>query len=178
MRIYGWGLLSVMLSAFLLACGGGSSGGDGTDGDGTAGDEDFDEDGFDDAGDTVTASAVELIGINPPETPWSDMSHEEREFDMIGRFHPIYRELFQQHDAERWAEFGCENCHGPNGSETNFAMPSDHLPPVPAPGSESYNRARGVLTDMYTFMEEQVTANMTTMLGQEVTCQSCHPSAG
>lgn len=176
MRHWGWAVLCVLLAA----CGGGDGSGDGAGGDDTAGGEDgWDDDGWDDEepGDTVTASAVETIGINPPEQAWGEMSHEEKEFDMIGRFHPIYRELFQQQDAERWAEFGCETCHGPDMQERNFEMPATHLPPIPEPGSERYTRARGVLTDMYEFME-QTTENMGTMLGDEdFTCYGCHPQA-
>ncbi|MGE0788595.1 MAG: hypothetical protein AB7S26_23190 [Sandaracinaceae bacterium] len=172
MKRTGW----LMVSLALVACGGGGGGSEGGGGDDTAGDEDTDMDA--EAGDTVHASAIELIGFNPPEQPWEDMSHEEREFDMIGRFHPIFREVFQNKDAERWAEFGCETCHGPDMRERNFAMPSTHLPPIPAPGSERYNRARGVLTDMYSFMETEVTAHMGTMLGMpDFTCQGCHPTA-
>ena len=167
----------IVLALLLAACGGGSGSEEGTDGDGTAGGEDeVDMDAP--PGDTVTASAIELIGFNPPEQPWEQMSHEEREFDMIGRFHPVFREVFSNHDAERWSEFGCENCHGPDMRERNYAMPATHLPPIPEPGSERYNRTRGVLTDMYVFMEEQVTTNVGTMLGREdFTCAGCHPTA-
>lgn len=187
MRTHGWMVLSVLIGLLLAACGGSdggaddvgdedTAGGDTAGGEDDMGDEDMDMDA--EPGDTVQASALELIGINPPEQPWEEMSHEEKEFDMIGRFHPIYRELFQQQDAERWADFGCETCHGPDMRERNFDMPATHLPPIPEPGSERYTRARGVLTDMYTFMEEQVTANMQTMLGaEEFTCNSCHPTA-
>lgn len=177
MRHWGW----VFLCAFLAACGGGDGSGDGDGNADTAGGEDdgWEDDGWDEdaVGDEVTASAVETIGINPPDQPWEQMSHEEKEFDMIGRFHPVYRELFQNQDAERWAEFGCETCHGPDMQERNFEMPATHLPPIPEPGSERYNRARGVLTAMYEFME-QTTENMGTMLGEDdFTCYGCHPQA-
>ena len=169
-----WALL---LSLLLAACGGSS---DASDDDGslddTAGDED---DGMDEGpGDTVHASAIELIGINPPEVPWSEMSHEDREMDMVSRFHPIFREIFSNHDAEEHAEFGCGDCHGEDMSERHFEMPSPHRPPVPAPGSPEYAAERAEHAEDYAFMEEHVLPPMQTMLGMgdTFTCNGCHPA--
>ncbi|MCB9597618.1 MAG: hypothetical protein H6719_33175 [Sandaracinaceae bacterium] len=167
-----------LLSLLLAACGGSSDGtGDGT-GDDTSGDEDFDSDTDGEAGDTVHASAIELIGINPPEVPWSEMSHDDREMDMVSRFHPIFREIFSTHDAEEYGEFGCGDCHGEDMSDRNFEMPNPHLPPVPAAGSAEYTAERAEHAADYAFMEEHVLPPMQTMLGmgETFTCNGCHPA--
>lgn len=175
-----WVLLAALTLAF--GCGGGEDGGDDTTdtGDDTAGGEDLGDDGTDaEPGDEVHASAIELIGINPPEVPWSEMSHEDREMDMVGRFHPIFREIFMAHDAEEFAEFGCESCHGPDGSERDFEMPATHLPPVPAAGTDAYAEEAEEHGAMWTFMEDEVMPPMQTMLGmgETFTCNGCHPTA-
>ena len=159
----------ILLCLLLAACGGSSSGGGGDD---TAGGE------GDGPGDTVHASAIELIGINPPEVPWSEMSHEDREMDMVARFHPIFRELFQRHDATEHAEFGCGDCHGEDMSERNFAMPSRHLPAVPPHGTPAYERERAEHPRDFAWMEQDILPAMQTMLGmgETFTCNGCHPA--
>lgn len=124
-------------------------------------------------------SARELLGINPPEQPWSTMSHQDREMDMIGRFLPIMTEIFQEHDAGQFASFGCESCHGTDMRERSFEMPSTQLPPVPVAGTPAYQQMAQANPDVTRFMEEEVTPTMQTLLGMGATftCNGCHPSA-
>lgn len=163
----------------LAGCGGGAT--DGDDPNATAGgeeDDDFDDDFDAEPGDTVQASARELIGINPPATPWSEMGHEDREMDMIGRFHPIFMEMFRAHDAEEHADFGCETCHGADMRERNFEMPNPSLPSIGAPGTPRFAVLQESYPDMMRFMSEEVTPSMQTMLGmgETFTCNGCHPA--
>ena len=168
----------LVLALVLLASCGPSGDGDGSSSDDTAGGEDEFDDTEAAPGDTVHASARELIGINPPDTPWSQMDHEARENDMIGRFHPIFREFFVEHDAEEFADFGCADCHGEDASERDFEMPNPHLPPVPPPDTEAYTALHAEHPDMMEFMEAEVTPSMQTMLGMGATftCNGCHPT--
>lgn len=128
-------------------------------------------------GETHRASARELIGIHPPEVPWSTMSHEDKEMDMVGRFLPIFSEIFREHDAEEYASFGCESCHGTDMRERNFEMPSPQLPPIPLAGTPGYAQLQQSEGEMMRFMEEQVNPPMQTMLGMGATftCNGCHP---
>lgn len=161
---------ALFLSMLLAACGGGGAPAD------DASDEDSSTSG-DETQSSHRQSARELLGINPPAVPWSEMSHGDREMDMIGRFHPIYREIFQEHDAERYAEFGCETCHGSDMREREFEMPSSDLPPIPLAGSSQYEMASSAMPEIYEFMEHEVTEPMGTMLGVggTFTCNGCHP---
>jgi hypothetical protein len=162
MKTLGW--ISLVLS--LCACGGGGGGGAGGGGESGGGESGGHQ------------SARELIGIAGPEKPWSEMSHEEREMDMVGRFLPIMSEFFQEHDGEEFASFGCESCHGTDMSERHFEMPSPQLPPVPLPGTPQYEEMREHEPEMTRFMEEDVTPAMQTMLGMGATftCNGCHPT--
>ena len=169
---YGWLAFSVLA---LLACGGPTTTDDGDDGDDLgAGGEDVEP------GDSTEghASARELIGINPPEQPWSEMSHEDKEMDMVARFHPIFREIFTEFDAEEFGDVGCETCHGDDMRERDFAMPSAHLPPVPMAGTPEYAEMTAAHPRDTQFMEEVVTPTMQTMLGMGATftCNGCHPA--
>jgi hypothetical protein len=105
------------------------------------------------------------------------MSYEDREMDMVGRFLPIMAEIFRENDAEHYANFGCESCHGNDMRERNFAMPSTHLSPVPLPGTPAYQRMASEHPDETRFMEEVVMPAMQTMLGMGATftCNGCHP---
>lgn len=97
--------------------------------------------------------------------------------DMIGRFNPIFTEIFQEYDAEQYANFSCESCHGAEMREREFAMPPPDLPPVPLPGTPAYQQMAAEHPEDTRFMEEVVTPTMQTMLGMGATftCNGCHP---
>lgn len=160
----------------LVACGGpgGGSAADDDLGWDTAGDE------WDVTGDEVTSSAVDLIGINPPEKPWGEMTHEEREWDMIGRFLPVMRELFADHDAERWAQIECETCHGDDMEARHYALPSANMIPIPMLNTPAYEAAKNADLEVTVYMEDTIVPAMRTMLGfgEEASCSTCHPVPG
>lgn len=122
-------------------------------------------------------SARALLGINPPEQPWSEMSYADREMDMVGRFLPIFAEVFQEYDPERYATFSCESCHGNDMRERQFVVPTADLPPVPLPNTPAYQQMAAEHPEDMRFMEEIVTPTMQTMLGMGATftCNGCHP---
>lgn len=163
--------VGLILSFAFLALGcGPAAAPDGDEGAGTAG-------GEEEPVRHTRASARELLGINPPEQPWSEMSHADREMDMIGRFNPIFTEIFQEHSSVQYAAFSCESCHGSNMRERNFEMPSTELRPVPLPGTPAYEQMAREHPEDTRFMEEVVTPTMQTMLGMGATftCNGCHP---
>lgn len=184
--------LSLALVLALAACG--SSSGSGTTGDGTdetgggerAGETDgFDMEGFEEEEATVehgSASARELIGVSPPPEPWADMTREEREYYMVAAVLPIAAEDFRTYDASRYANITCATCHGDDGQERGYEMPSNYLPRLPAPGSPEWT----AMTERpaYRFMAEVVTPTVATQLGMPAYdpatgtgfgCFSCHP---
>lgn len=177
-------LLGTLALMLLLALGCGTSGESTDQSDHTSGgsDDDWDDDDWGDDEVPVVQSnhgAIEQFGINPPDKPWAEMTHEEREWDMIGRILPIMKEVFGEHDAERFAPatYGCATCHGEDGPEREYAMPPTASYPVPPAGTPAYENMQRIFGPMVAFMEERVTPTMGTLVGnEEYTCHNCHPS--
>ena len=125
--------------------------------------------------------AADALGVTGPDKPWEEMTHEEQEWYMIGKVLPIMKDLFSAHDGERWApsDYGCQTCHGDNAAEVEYAMPAGNQYRVPEPGTPAWQNMERIFPDMVTFMAEEVTPTMGTLLGIEnYTCHHCHPSAG
>ncbi|MEZ4335365.1 MAG: hypothetical protein R3B82_01955 [Sandaracinaceae bacterium] len=59
---------------------------------------------------------------------WADMDQEQRAAFMSEVVVPEMRPLFQEVDAERYAEFGCRTCHGENARDVSFEMPNGVAP--------------------------------------------------
>lgn len=124
-------------------------------------------------------SAIEALGITPPERPWAEMNHQDREMYMVGKVLPIMNELFQRQNPTRYPGAGitCETCHGPDGEAHGFVMPSGHLMPLPPYGSPASNALAQSMPDSIRFMRETVTPTMGTLLGIDgYRCSHCHTS--
>ena len=128
-------------------------------------------------------SAIELLGISAPDKPWADMSYEEREWYMVGKVHPIMREVFTNFN-ERYAKFECAPCHGEDGMQKKYKMPSDHLSPIPDFDSEDFQAM--AQSKMVTFMRDEVTPTTAKLLGltpydpstgEGFSCYDCHLEA-
>lgn len=138
-------------------------------------DDDWGDDEPETAGTEYTGSAIEQLGISGPETPWADMSAEDREFYMIGKVLPIMHEIFARHDAEEYDGFSCESCHGSTMREVNYAMPASSLYRLPEPGSSGWRAMEATQGEAVRFMRDEVTPTMGTLLGiEDYTCFHCH----
>lgn len=172
----------MFFTVLTVACSGSGASEGGSVTDGTAADRAEDQTA---GGETETSETGrdELAMIRslivPPETPWSEMSREDRGTEMVMRFEPVFRVLFQANDADENAHFGCASCHGEDMEEREYEMPSAHLPPVPAAGSDAYRQMAEAHPNTTRFMEEEVMPAMQTMLGvgAAFTCHGCHPMA-
>ncbi|NLE49131.1 MAG: hypothetical protein GX614_12080 [Sandaracinaceae bacterium] len=126
----------------------------------------------------VHGGAIEELGITPPDTPWEEMSAFERELYMVGKVNPVMAELFQNANAERYANFSCETCHGESMREVDFKMPAKDLFPLPDPESPAWAQLETSFPEVMRFMKEEVTPSMGTLLGIErYSCMHCHPGA-
>lgn len=126
----------------------------------------------------VHSGAIAELGMTPPETPWDEMSAFERELYMAGKVTPVMAELFQSANAERYAEFSCETCHGESMREAEFKMPSAELFPLPAPDSRAWAQLEANFPEIMSFMKDEVTPAMGALLGADrYTCMHCHPGA-
>ncbi|MFT3927551.1 MAG: hypothetical protein QM778_33775 [Myxococcales bacterium] len=131
--------------------------------------------------------AIALLGgISGPEKAWDTMSHDEKEWYMVGKVHPIMRQVFQTFDQARYEgdKFECAPCHEPNFEVTKYKMPNPKLSPVPAFGSADWKAMENAR--IVKFMQQRVTPVMAQLLGHDpndasqgdaVTCYACHPKS-
>ena len=128
--------------------------------------------------------AIKNLGITGPDKPWASMSYDDKEWYMVGKVHPVMREVFQSLDHEKYAgeKFECAPCHGDNAAERKYKMPSDHLSPVPAAGSEDWKAMQNAR--VVKFMVQRVTPSMAALIGEKsgepgageaFSCWGCHP---
>ncbi len=123
-------------------------------------------------------SAIEMLGLTPPDPPWAEMDAFEREMYMVGKVLPIMQEVFRAHDPERYAELACETCHGEDMREVQFRMPSPRMYRIPREGTPAYQSMLDTFGPTVRFMQTEVTPKMAAIMGQpELSCASCHPTA-
>ena len=179
----GWFVIACALGGLGVGCGGGSqtdngSGGQQASGGGeVAGETDgFDMEGFDHTDDPQvdhgSQSARQLLGVNPPPTPFDAMSHDDQVYWMVSNVLPIAAEDFRGYDAERFGTTTCALCHGDNAEAVNYEMPSAQLPRLPAPGSPQWTQMQN--GPAWAFMNDVVTPTMATLIGEERYSQQ-HP---
>jgi hypothetical protein len=63
-----------------------------------------------------------------PDVPFDQLDHDQQHQFMKEVVVPTMQPLFQQHDAKKFAEFGCKTCHGPGVEKHEFDMPNAELP--------------------------------------------------
>jgi hypothetical protein len=131
--------------------------------------------------------AIKLLGISPPDDkPWDSMSYEEKEWYMVGKVHPVMRQVFQTFNAKKYEgeKFECTPCHGENPEQRKYKMPSSHLSPVPAFGSKDWKAMEN--SRVFKFMAQRVTPSMAKLIGHDDwdpetgdqhSCWGCHPKA-
>lgn len=89
----------------------------------------------------------------PAEPTWAEMDFEERREYMVEVVAPTMREIFQERDAQRWADFSCFTCHGADAADRNYAMPNQ-LSALPLEGTLDY--AESLDPEMNEFMLDEV----------------------
>lgn len=130
---------------------------------------------------------IKLLGLTgPDDKPWNDMNYEEKEWYMVGKVHPVMRQVFQTFNASKYEgeKFECTPCHGEEPEKRKYKMPSDHLSPVPAFGSDDWKAMEN--SRIFKFMTKRVTPAMGQLIGEKAwdhetgegySCWGCHPHA-
>jgi hypothetical protein len=99
---------------------------------------------------------------------------------------PAMTALFQAYDPERYANVTCATCHGENARRVHFHMPTSSLAPLPAFGTEGWERMAAEHPRMMAFMAERMVPAMAQLLGQSpfdpqtgrgFGCMNCHTRA-
>lgn len=113
---------------------------------------------------------------------WAAMGFLERQKYMQTTVEPTMRKLYQAFDAKRYANFGCNTCHGKNQAAVGSKMPNTltGLNPAKMPDPASSNAYEAKFAK---FMNQQVLPEMLKLLnvkpfdpgtGKGFGCFSCH----
>lgn len=78
---------------------------------------------------TTTTPAPEEKQVTLPEgVPFDQLDQDQRVEFMKQKVVPAMKPIFQNHDATKYAEFGCKTCHGEQAMQGHFDMPNSDLP--------------------------------------------------
>jgi hypothetical protein len=69
--------------------------------------------------------------VGPPEVAWKDMTFEQKKAYMKVAVTPKMKPIFQAFDAKEFKNFTCVTCHGQDGADRKFKMPSNGIHPLP-----------------------------------------------
>lgn len=109
---------------------------------------------------------------------WSELDESARMEHMAAVVMPRMQAIFQGHDPDRFADFGCATCHGSGASSGDFAMPNKELPRLDA--SNLYKKHRKESPKLVKLMWKEVEPAMGEALAETygfdgyVSCELCH----
>ncbi|CAN5921694.1 hypothetical protein BH11MYX3_BH11MYX3_17440 [soil metagenome] len=75
-----------------------------------------------------------------PDVAFESLDHDQRIQFMKEFVVPTMAPLFKNHDAAKYAEFGCITCHGAGAKEGKFDMPNDKLPKLFGPSMSKFEK--------------------------------------
>lgn len=130
------------------------------------------------------AAAEEDTEPGAPGVAWADKTFDQKKTWMGIEVFPKMKASFQAHDSATYKKFTCDTCHGDDGKENGYKMPSDSIYPLnpkdPITGAMEYDEK------VTKFMMDEVVPGMVGMLeGVEgyspdnptgFGCMACHPS--
>ena len=155
-----WTLLALLGLTFALGCP-------------TTGDDD------DAANDDDAAGLCD--GYEEPDEDFADLSDAEKRAFMECMVVPTMEPLFQDFDADAYADFGCATCHGEDREDVDHEMPNglEELPISGFPFSNSSDPEEAAYGE---FMEDTVVSEMAALLGRSRNvndpnyfgCYDCH----
>ena len=110
---------------------------------------------------------------------WAEMTEGQKTSFMANEVTPAMAAIFKAYDAEKYADFSCETCHGAYAEGSGYEMPSpsNGLAKPPPPVTAGPNAE---------FMYNEVLPKMAELLDTEVndgsndgfSCYGCHGSEG
>jgi hypothetical protein len=80
---------------------------------------------------SVNLRAVAAKVAGPPELAWKDMDFKQKRAYMKAAVLPTMKPIFQDFDGKVFAKFACETCHGKDGADRKYKMPSNDIKPLP-----------------------------------------------
>jgi len=152
--------LGILCGGLVLSCGGSKP--EAADPSSAEGETSTDSAAVESSGDAAGGAETKLA--------WADMDREQRLEFMGVEVMPKMKTMFQEFDAESYAEFKCQTCHGEDMEQVDYKMPNGlfALPKDdPVAAGKDYDEK---VTD---FMLK-VSPAMKELLGTQVTCNTCH----
>jgi len=123
--------------------------------------------------------APKAASVGAPNVPWSEKRLDERRAFMATHVEPRMRAAFQKFNANAYASFGCETCHGADMEAVDYQMPNSLYP---LPKDDTITEAKDYDEETTEFMMSQVVPQFATLLSKKagveggVTCFTCHPT--
>jgi len=69
--------------------------------------------------------------LGPPEVAWKEMTFAQKKAYMKAAVTPTMKPIFQAFDGKKFKTFSCATCHGRDGADRKFKMPSNGIHPLP-----------------------------------------------
>ncbi|MDB4980397.1 MAG: hypothetical protein JWM82_1149 [Myxococcales bacterium] len=108
--------------------------------------------------------------VGPPDVAWKDMSFKDQKAYMKTAVVPKMKPIFQEFDAKKFAKFTCQTCHGEDGPDRKYKMPSNdiHALPNTKEGFEAMMKKEPTWPKWTEFMAKKVEPAMGTLLNMPV----------
>ena len=125
--------------------------------------------------------------VGPPQVAWKDMTFDQKKAYMKEAVTPTMKPIFQAFDKKKFKTVNCQTCHGEDGADRKFKMPSNDIHPLPntKEGFEAKLKAEPTWPKWTEFMAQKVEPAMGKLLDVPVfdpkkpvegafSCGKCH----
>ena len=80
---------------------------------------------------TAGVRLAEAKVAGPPEVAWKDMTFAQKKAYMKAAVMPTMKPILQAFDAKKFKTVNCQTCHGDDGPDRKYKMPSNGIHPLP-----------------------------------------------
>lgn len=125
--------------------------------------------------------------VGPPQVAWKDLTYDQKKAYMKTAVVPVMKPIFKAFDAKKFATVNCATCHGNDGTDRKYKMPSNDIHPLPnsKEGFEAKLKTEPTWPRWTEFMSQKVEPAMGKLLGMPVfdpkkpvegalSCNNCH----
>ncbi|HEX2658576.1 MAG TPA: hypothetical protein VHU40_09895 [Polyangia bacterium] len=81
----------------------------------------------------VLTTATSSVHADTPPRPvaWKEMNFKQKKDYMKKSVMPMMKPIFQKFDEKKFKTFECATCHGADGTDRKYKMPSNDIAPLP-----------------------------------------------
>jgi mono/diheme cytochrome c family protein len=115
----------------------------------------------------------------PPDVAWKDMTFAQKKAYMKTAVVPAMKPVFQAFDAKQFKTFNCATCHGKDGADRKFKMPSNDIHPLP--GTPEAFQAKLKVEPTWPKWTEFIAQKVEPAMGKVLdvfSCAACHKLEG